>query len=68
MNNLQSVLTALVSVCHQLSANQTALAEVIAKDIECVNPVSRQMAQGIIDHNAQLRRLLKDVGGLLATI
>lgn len=68
MNTLQNALTALASVCHQLSVNQTALAQVIAKDIECVNPVSQQMAQGVIDHNEQLRQLLKDVGGMIATI
>jgi hypothetical protein len=68
MITLQTALTALASVCHQLSVNQTALAQVIAKDIDCVNPVSQQVAQGVIDHNEQLRQLLKDIGGMIATI
>ena len=68
MNNLQSVLIALASVCQQLSVNQTALAKVIADDIECVNPVSQRMAQGVINHNEQLRQLLKNVGGMIAAI
>ena len=65
-DNVKTVLVKLASFIHQLSENQTDLARILAKDLPGLSAESRDVAQGIVQHNDKLRDAIGEVGQDLA--